>query len=111
MLRYALIDANGSVVNVVGWDGESDWQPPKGLRAIRDKLGEAEPEGRFDGKAFQPRVKPAPEPKELGPTERLAELEARQAAFEKKVAELEARIPEVERKKTETLKVSSAKRP
>ena len=31
--RYAVIDANGLVVNVVLWDGESKWTPPEGCTA------------------------------------------------------------------------------
>lgn len=33
MNSYALIE-NGSVVNVVLWDGNSDWAPPAGLAAV-----------------------------------------------------------------------------
>jgi hypothetical protein len=31
MMRYALIDATGLVVNVVLWDGLAEWAAPDGL--------------------------------------------------------------------------------
>ena len=31
--RYALVDSGGLVVNIVEWDGETDWSPPAGLTA------------------------------------------------------------------------------
>lgn len=34
MENYAVIDVNGLVVNVVLWDGVSEWTPGAGLRAI-----------------------------------------------------------------------------
>jgi hypothetical protein len=46
-MRYALVDKSGNIVNVISWDGQSDWQPPDGLQAIRDKLDEAAPRGFF----------------------------------------------------------------
>jgi hypothetical protein len=33
-MNYALVDNTGLVVNVIVWDGESDWQPPEGLTAV-----------------------------------------------------------------------------
>lgn len=33
--RYAIIDANGNVVNTVLWDGSDDWQPPAGMQAVQ----------------------------------------------------------------------------
>lgn len=32
--RYALVDDDGLVVNVVEWDGEADWSAPEGLTAV-----------------------------------------------------------------------------
>ncbi|MGE5501867.1 MAG: hypothetical protein ACM3W4_08065 [Ignavibacteriales bacterium] len=32
--RYALVDGDGLVVNVVEWDGVSDWSPPEGLTCM-----------------------------------------------------------------------------
>ena len=31
---YAVIDPNGNVVNMVVWDGESEWYPPEGMIVI-----------------------------------------------------------------------------
>jgi len=31
--RYALVDADGLVSNIVEWDGEAQWSPPVGLTA------------------------------------------------------------------------------
>lgn len=33
--RYAVVDADGKVVNVVLWDGQSDWVPPEGSEAVQ----------------------------------------------------------------------------
>jgi len=32
---YAVIDAVGNVINVVLWDGETDWSPPEGATVIK----------------------------------------------------------------------------
>lgn len=32
--RYALVDTDGLVVNVVEWDGQVEWSPPEGLTAV-----------------------------------------------------------------------------
>ena len=106
-MRYALVDKDGKIVNVVCWDGQTDWQPPEGLTAIRDKAGEAEPEGTFDGVAFRKRVKP-PAP-EIPPNSLLAlqaELDAVTAQFtdykanaEAKTADLETRLAKIEAEK------------
>jgi hypothetical protein len=33
-MNYALIDNTGLVVNVVVWNGKSDWQPPEGQQLV-----------------------------------------------------------------------------
>lgn len=33
-MRYAVVDSDGNVVNVVIWDGESDWSPPEDCTVI-----------------------------------------------------------------------------
>lgn len=53
-MRHALVNASGEVMNVVVWDGESDWGPPEGMTVVQDKLAEATIGGFFDGKAFAP---------------------------------------------------------
>lgn len=32
MDRYAVIDQSGKVVNVIAWDGQTQWEPPAGHR-------------------------------------------------------------------------------
>ena len=34
MARYALLDAEGVVENVIEWDGVSDWSAPDGLTVL-----------------------------------------------------------------------------
>lgn len=34
-MRWAVIDSNNIVVNVVIWDGVSDWTPPEGCRVVK----------------------------------------------------------------------------
>lgn len=53
MARYAVVD-NGSVVNVIEWDGASRWKPPAGCEAIPDPESVAEIGGSYDGKRFAP---------------------------------------------------------
>lgn len=35
-MRYAIVDAQGKVINVVLWDGGNDWSPPEGTTAVQD---------------------------------------------------------------------------
>ncbi|CQD39664.1 tail fiber assembly protein [Yersinia mollaretii] len=53
MSNYALVDKSGLVVNMVVWDGKTQWTPPEGLTPI-----EAEVAGigwaYIDGKFIQP---------------------------------------------------------
>lgn len=37
-MPYSLLDSTGRCVNVVSWDGESDWQPPEGLTLVAEAL-------------------------------------------------------------------------
>lgn len=32
---YALIDGDGNIVNVIVWDGVTEWEPPEGTQAVR----------------------------------------------------------------------------
>jgi hypothetical protein len=32
---YYVIDEEGKVINVVVWDGEANWQPPKGCKVVK----------------------------------------------------------------------------
>lgn len=36
MSRYALVDADSNVINVVEWDGERPFTPPEGQQLIAD---------------------------------------------------------------------------
>lgn len=74
MARYAMVDANGDVVNVVVWNGdETTWKPPAGVTMVLAEE-ESEPGGKFDAQSrkFTMRPKVA----QLKTVEqRLAELE------------------------------------
>jgi hypothetical protein len=35
MFRYAVVNADNLVVNVIIWDGESRWSPPSGCFVVR----------------------------------------------------------------------------
>lgn len=37
-MPYSLLDSTGRCVNVVSWDGVSDWQPPDGLTLAAEEL-------------------------------------------------------------------------
>lgn len=37
--RYALVDADGQVLNIVEWDGAAEWSPPAGLAAMEAPEG------------------------------------------------------------------------
>ena len=49
-MRYALINADGLVVNAIVWDGETEYTPPDGLTAVAipDGVG-AGPGWTYDG--------------------------------------------------------------
>ncbi|EEW2264213.1 tail fiber assembly protein [Escherichia coli] len=32
---YAVIDGDGNIVNVIVWDGVTEWEPPEGTHAVR----------------------------------------------------------------------------
>lgn len=34
MALYAVVDENNTISNICEWDGESQWQPPAGSRAV-----------------------------------------------------------------------------
>ena len=54
--KYALIDANNDVVNIVLWDGVTPWTPPSGLTAIQSDT--AQIGGTWDGTNFHPAPPP-----------------------------------------------------
>ncbi|WP_284508306.1 tail fiber assembly protein [Caballeronia sp. NCTM5] len=51
--QYALIDANNTVQNIVLWDGDANWQPEEGLKAIKLDPGTVAGTGWvYDGATF-----------------------------------------------------------
>lgn len=34
MMRYMVID-NDKIINIVNWDGQSDWSPPNGAKIVK----------------------------------------------------------------------------
>jgi hypothetical protein len=53
-MRYALVDANGNVVNAIESDGTSTWVPPEGLQAIPDPSDKVGPGWTHKHGAFAP---------------------------------------------------------
>jgi len=47
--RYALVDADGLVSNIVEWDGEAPWSPPEGLTAVEAPDGVSKDWSLLDG--------------------------------------------------------------
>jgi len=56
---YAIVDGSGNVVNVVEWDGKSNWMPPAGTTAVADPAG-APIGSTYAGGIFTPPAQPAP---------------------------------------------------
>lgn len=53
--RYALVNPDGDVVNVVRWDGGEGWAPPEGLQPILvEEDAQAEPGGTYIDEKFEP---------------------------------------------------------
>jgi len=59
-MRYALVNADGLVVNAIVWDGQTDYTPAEGLTvvAIHDGV-RAGPGWTYDGTNW---IAPPPEP-------------------------------------------------
>ena len=62
-MRWALVDADGLVVNAIVWDGETDYTPADGLTvvAIPDGVGGG-PGWTYDGSEW---IAPPPEPDDV----------------------------------------------
>jgi len=58
--RYLVLDASGTVVNVVQWDGEAPWEPGEGLTLTPSPEGVG-PRWRLIEGAWMP---PDPEPED-----------------------------------------------
>lgn len=63
-MQYALLDSTNTVVNVIEWDGESDWMPPAAhiaIPLIDGGIGWTFADGQFIPPP-QPEPEPEPEP-------------------------------------------------
>ena len=80
---YALVQAN-TVVNVIVWDGETEWTPPDGTEAIHAPEGAAIG-WTYNGTAFERPLEvaaPQPEPPKLTAEEIKAQLDALSAQLQ-----------------------------
>ena len=59
-MRHAIIE-NGVVVNVIEWDGQSEWSPPDGTQAVQSDAAQIGWPYR-DGQFISPPPPPAPSP-------------------------------------------------
>ena len=41
MARHAIINSEGQVVNVIEWDGSTQWTPPEGYTVIESEIADA----------------------------------------------------------------------
>ena len=72
MKKYALIDNQNIVRNIVLWDGETEWTPPDGLQPLDVENIKCDMGWVYDGSAFtapevvvvtpEPTPEPAPTP-------------------------------------------------
>lgn len=65
--RYALVDSNGLIQNVIIWDGVSEWSPPDGLTEVEDTAQVATIGGTYLNGVF---TAPPPPPPLLPPPPR-----------------------------------------
>lgn len=53
MSNYAVVqDSDGLIVNMVVWDGVTQWSPPAGTTAVEDVSNEGRIDGNYTGSAF-----------------------------------------------------------
>lgn len=53
MNNYAVADSEGKVINIIYWDGESNWSPPKDTTAVKISDGVLIDIGySYEGKIF-----------------------------------------------------------
>lgn len=58
---YAVVDAEGNIVNTVVWDGEAEWSPGEGLQAVACGNSDCQIGGTYKkGKFYSPVVPGAP---------------------------------------------------
>lgn len=88
MYKYALIDNQNIVKNVIVWDGESNWTPPEGMTCLNVENIECGIDWIYDGSVFIEPVRvartPEPTPEVISPTreELLAQLNALSAQIQ-----------------------------
>jgi hypothetical protein len=88
MYKYALINKQNIVENVISWDGESNWTPPENMTCLNVENIECGIGWSYDGSVFTEPVAvvrtPEPTPEVIPPTreELLAQLNALSAQIQ-----------------------------
>lgn len=88
MYKYALINNQNIVQNVISWDGESNWTPPENMTCLNVENIECGIGWAYDGSVFTEPVvvarTPEPTPEVISPTreELLAQLNALSAQIQ-----------------------------
>jgi hypothetical protein len=54
MQRYALINSENIVENIVSWDGVSEWTPPENMTCINVESIQCDIGSSYDGTVFTP---------------------------------------------------------
>lgn len=54
MKNYAVIDEVGNILNVILWDGESEWSPDEDTKVIECSEGECQIGGKYKDGVFSP---------------------------------------------------------
>ena len=90
MYKYALINDQNIVSNLVLWDGETEWTPPNGLQPLNVENIECAIGWVYDGSVFtKPEVVVVPEPTpEPAPTPTKEELLAQLQALSEQIQSL-----------------------
>lgn len=52
MKRYAIVDSNNKVDNIVIWDEASQWSPPEGMKMVKAEDMLCDLGWTYDGEAF-----------------------------------------------------------
>jgi hypothetical protein len=65
MKRYAIVDSNNVVNNIIIWDEASQWSPPEGMKMVKAEHVLCDIGWTHDGESFiappEAPVEPAPE--------------------------------------------------
>lgn len=65
MYRYGIVNKNGIVVNVISWDGETQWQPPVECIAVQHDYIDIDDFWDINDKVLIKAVKIAPDPADV----------------------------------------------